>query len=101
MQVSSSSSSVDVEFYTSLPNFHTIKSVEISWLKKVKKVVPAVVVSEPVVSEIVYAPNAFPDTEVVQTVEIPTVDDKISTIEHKNGEQMVDSREEDNEVRGG
>ena len=48
-------------------------------------------------------PLPSPEPEVVQIVELPMVDDKISVIEHKNGEQVVDSRkedDEDNEVQG-
>lgn len=43
------------------------------------------------------APAPAPVEEVVQVVEIPEVDDKISVEEHKHGEQVVDARQEDNE----
>jgi hypothetical protein len=35
--------------------------------------------------------------EVTQTVELPVLNDKISVIEHKNGEQVDCSRKEDDE----
>jgi hypothetical protein len=54
------------------------------WSKKSIRVSP---VSEP----------QQPKTEVTQIVVLPTLDDKISSIEHKNGEQVADARKEDNE----
>jgi hypothetical protein len=75
------------------------------WTKKVASVVP-VVQPEPRPEP---QPEPQPEQkllvepEVTQTVELPVVDDKISVIEHKNGEQMVDARQEDdetNEVEG-
>lgn len=58
------------------------------------KVVP--VQKEPEAVQTV-APPPSPEPEVVQFVEIPTVDDKISVLEHKNGEQVADARKEDDE----
>jgi hypothetical protein len=66
------------------------------WSNKVKRVIPITTPPPPVEPEV-----ASP--EVVQVVELPTVDDKISVEEHKNGEQVVDARkedDEDNEVQG-
>lgn len=60
------------------------------WSKKLRQIAPA--------------PSSVPEpqvTEVEQVVVIPTVDDKISVEEHKNGECLVSSCEEDNEVRRG
>ena len=55
-----------------------------AWSKKLRQVAPAP-----------------PEIEVEQIVVIPTVDDKISVEEHKNGECLVSSREKDDEVGGG
>jgi len=52
------------------------------WSKKFVKVVPAI----QVLSE-----------EIVQKIDLPTIHDKISSIEHKNGEQMVNARQKDDE----
>lgn len=59
-----------------------------AWSKKLRQTAPAppTVIIQP---EIV---------EVEQVVIIPTVDDKISVEEHKNGECLVSSCKEDNEV---
>lgn len=56
------------------------------WSKKLRQVAP-----EPVVQI----------EEVVQSVVLPVVDDKISVEEHKNGECVVSSCKEDNEVGRG
>lgn len=58
------------------------------WTKKVASTNSIVVLEKEVVTE----------PEVVQVVELPVVDDKISLIEHKNGEQMVNARQEDDEA---
>lgn len=50
------------------------------WSKKYNRVIP---VSQP---------------EVPQIVELPTLDDKISSIEHKNGERLDNSRQKDDEA---
>jgi hypothetical protein len=50
------------------------------WSKKLNRVIP----------------TAQP--EVVQIIELPVVDDKISSIEHKNGERLADARKEDDET---
>ncbi len=66
------------------------------WSTKTRRVIP---IPEPVQVE---QPVQVP--ELVQIVELPVVDDKISSIEHKNGESLVDSRKEDDEaheVQGG
>lgn len=66
------------------------------WSSKVSRVIPAplpetqVQVEQPVQEVVVPEP--------VQVVEIPAVDDKISSIEHKNGESLVSSHEEDDEA---
>ena len=59
------------------------------WTKKVSRVVPAPAPqsTEPV-----------PETQIPQTITLPTVDDKISDIEHKHGEQVADTRQEDDEA---
>lgn len=73
-----------------------------AWSRKVARVVPA----PPQSIEVIEAPLAAQvmlDIEVPQTVTIPTVDDKISDIEHTNGEQVADARQEDaedDEVQG-
>lgn len=68
------------------------------WSKKVVRIQPISSVAEVVQSaSIPVAPPPSPEPEIVQTVEIPSVDDKISVIEHKNGEQVVDARQEDDE----
>jgi len=54
------------------------------WSNKVSRVIPT--------SKPVQVP------EFVEIVELPVVDDKISSIEHKNGESLVDSRKEDDEA---
>lgn len=54
------------------------------WSNKVSRVIPT--------SKPVQVP------EFVEIVELPVVDDKISSIEHKNGESLVDSRKEDDET---
>jgi len=69
------------------------------WSKKFVRVIPV----QQVVVQDTPVPTVAPVEEVIQTVEIPTIDDKISVEEHKNGEQMVDARkedDEDNEVQG-
>lgn len=46
------------------------------------------------------APHAYSlpsAAEIFQEVILPLVDDKISSIEHKNGEQVADARKEDDE----
>jgi hypothetical protein len=63
------------------------------WSAKVNRVIPAAPPSSPEVQVLVAEP-----VEVAQTVELPTVDDKISPIEHKNGECLVSAREEDDEA---
>lgn len=71
-----------------------------------KKVAPAPVVpqehapvQEPEPSVSVSVPIQEPAVEeVVQTIELPVIDDKISPIEHKNGECLADAREEDDEA---
>ncbi len=66
------------------------------WSNKVSRVIPAplpetqVQVEQPV--QEVVAP------EPVQVVELPVVDDKNSSIEHKNGESLVSSHEKDDEA---
>lgn len=60
-----------------------------AWSKKVVRVVPA-----PPPQELVNQP----EPELVQVVELPVVDDKISSIEHKNGECLVSARKEDDEA---
>jgi hypothetical protein len=60
------------------------------WSKKVVRVIPITTPPPPVEPEV-----ASP--EVVQVVVLPMVDDKISVEEHKNGEQVVDARKEDDE----
>lgn len=63
-----------------------------AWSKKLRQVAPAppTVIIQPEIVE-----------EVEQVVTIPTVDDKISVEEHKNGECLVSSCKEDNEVGRG
>jgi hypothetical protein len=58
------------------------------WSKKVNRVIPTV--SSPPEHEV--------EPEVVQSIELPVVDDKISSIEHKNGECLASTREEDDEA---
>ena len=68
------------------------------WSTKVNRVIPS---PPPSVPEAPVQVESVP--EVTQTVELPVVDDKISSIEHKNGECLVSPREEDdedNEVQG-
>lgn len=60
-----------------------------AWSKKVVRVVPAPPPQEPVTQ---------PEPEPIQIVELPVVDDKISPIEHKNGECLVSARKEDDEA---
>lgn len=50
------------------------------WSNKLARVIP---ISQP---------------DVIQIVELPVVDDKISSIEHKNGERLVNPCEEDDEA---
>jgi hypothetical protein len=73
------------------------------WSKKVahipvqQVVVPvAVPVQEPEPVLTISIPPAVED--VVQSVDLPVIDDKISPIEHKNGECLADTREEDDEA---
>ena len=61
------------------------------WTKKMNKVIPAQQV-------IVVEKKPVTEAEVEQVVVLPVVDDKISVIEHKNGEQVVIAREEDDEA---
>jgi hypothetical protein len=42
-------------------------------------------------------PISITEAEVIQIVVLPTLHDKISPIEHKNGEQVADARKEDDE----
>lgn len=68
------------------------------WSRKIARVTPA----QPEIVQEVTLPEIVTE-EVVQSVEIPVVDDKISVEEHKHGEQVVDARkedDEDNEVEG-
>ena len=58
------------------------------WSKNINRVIPA--------QQPIFDPE--PQPEVVQTIQLPTVDDKISSIEHKNGECLADSRKEDDEA---
>lgn len=71
------------------------------WSKKMVQVAPnqQVTIETEVVqtATLPVVPLPSPEPEVVQIVELPMVDDKISVIEHKNGEQVVDSRKEDDE----
>ncbi len=69
------------------------------WSKKVARVIPETVPTYSVDTEVVeqIVLPEIPSTEVIQIVDIPTVDDKISVEEHKNGEQVVDARKEDDE----
>ena len=59
-----------------------------AWSKKLRQIAPA-------------PPTVIIQPEVEQVVNIPTVDDKISVEEHKNGECLVSSCKEDNEVGRG
>jgi hypothetical protein len=59
-----------------------------AWSKKLRQIAPA-------------PPTVIIQPEVEQVVIIPTVDDKISVEEHKNGECLVSSGKEDNEVGRG
>jgi hypothetical protein len=59
-----------------------------AWSKKLRQIAPA-------------PPTVIIQPEVEQVVIIPTVDDKISVEEHKNGECLVSSCKEDNEVGRG
>ena len=72
------------------------------WSNKVNRVAPAAPPSSPEsLIQTVDVPEVT--VEVIQVIEIPTVDDKISSIEHKNGECLADARkedDEDNEVQG-
>ena len=52
------------------------------WSKKFVKVAPAIQVLS---------------QEIAQKVDLPMIHDKISVIEHKNGEQMVSARQKDDE----
>jgi hypothetical protein len=64
------------------------------WSNKLSRVSPVAPPSSPEVQPV----SVSEPIEVAQTVEIPTVDDKISSIEHKNGECLVSPREEDDEA---
>lgn len=61
------------------------------WSRKVARVVPTI-------SPVPQPPVVEAEPEVVQVVDLPVVDDKISAIEHKNGECLVNAREEDDEA---
>lgn len=61
------------------------------WSKKVARVIPTV--------QVVQVTSETPIVEEkAQEVVLPTIDDKISVLEHKNGECLVDAREEDDEA---
>jgi len=64
------------------------------WSNKLSRVSPVAPPSSPEVQPV----SVSEPIEVAQTVEIPTVDDKISSIEHKNGERLADARKEDDET---
>lgn len=51
------------------------------------------------VRQLQYQPQVQPPTnsEDVQEVVLPTFNDKISVLEHKNGKRLVSTRQEDNE----
>jgi Rieske Fe-S protein len=66
------------------------------WSKKINRVIPVTTSVLPIEIDV-------SSSEVVQVVELPMINDKISVEEHKNGEQVVDARkedDEDNEVQG-
>lgn len=65
-----------------------------AWSKKVVRVMP--VVSDNTIS--ITTASGTKDAEVTQIVVLPVVHDKISVLEHKNGEQVADARKEDDEA---
>jgi hypothetical protein len=68
------------------------------WSNKARLVVPTTQVVEQVApSQPVQVVELPPAAEVLQEIVLPLLDDKISSIEHKNGEQVVDARQEDDE----
>jgi hypothetical protein len=66
-----------------------------AWSRKVARVIPAGPPSSLEQStQTIVTPEVI---EIIQQVKIPTVDDKISSIEHKNGESLADACKEDDE----
>jgi len=75
------------------------------WSKKVSQVVPITQPEQPKPEEVTPQQQPQPDApveiELTQTVELPVVDDKISSIEHKNGECLVSTCKKDDEAHEG